>query len=112
MCKEKGSPFGAADVCERYGLAYASLSMAIGSVYFWLYAYNIVRISSKEAIANTGVIAETFVLNVQPETEPPLQSSEFSLQVPRLFNIFLLANPYLMIPSYKRLRLILVNVTD
>ncbi|XP_056695269.1 protein PIN-LIKES 3 [Spinacia oleracea] len=81
MCKEKGSPFGAADVCERYGLAYASLSMAIGSVYFWLYAYNIVRISSKEAIANTGVIAETFVLNVQPETEPPLQSSEFSLQI-------------------------------
>lgn len=29
MCKEKGSPFGAADVCERYGLAYASLSMAV-----------------------------------------------------------------------------------
>ncbi|KAL2907153.1 Protein PIN-LIKES 3 [Bienertia sinuspersici] len=28
MCKEKGSPFGAPDVCERYGLAYASLSMA------------------------------------------------------------------------------------
>ncbi|KAL2907155.1 Protein PIN-LIKES 3 [Bienertia sinuspersici] len=29
MCKEKGSPFGAPDVCKRYGLAYASLSMAV-----------------------------------------------------------------------------------
>ncbi|RLN35635.1 hypothetical protein C2845_PM03G01660 [Panicum miliaceum] len=29
LCKEKGSPFGEADVCQTYGLAYSSLSMAV-----------------------------------------------------------------------------------
>jgi len=29
MCKERSSPFGAPEVCEKYGLAYASLSMAV-----------------------------------------------------------------------------------
>jgi len=29
MCKEKGNPFGAPEVCEKYGLAYASFSMAV-----------------------------------------------------------------------------------
>ncbi|PRQ19420.1 putative membrane transport protein [Rosa chinensis] len=47
VCEEKGSPFGAPDVCYAYGLAYASLSMAISAVYFWSYVYSIVRISSK-----------------------------------------------------------------
>ncbi|KAM7513956.1 hypothetical protein LguiA_003539 [Lonicera macranthoides] len=53
VCKEKGSPFGAQDVCYNYGLAYASLSMAIGAIYLWSYVYNIVRISSK---ASTEVV--------------------------------------------------------
>ncbi|KAM5574009.1 hypothetical protein ABKV19_013497 [Rosa sericea] len=47
VCEEKGSPFGAPDVCYAYGLAYASLSMAISAVYLWSYVYSIVRISSK-----------------------------------------------------------------
>lgn len=42
ICKEKGSPFGAPDVCHTYGLAYASLSMAV-SLFFLkhhlLYSY-------------------------------------------------------------------------
>ncbi|MQL70929.1 hypothetical protein Taro_003249 [Colocasia esculenta] len=46
MCKEKGSPFGAPDVCHTYGLAYSSLSMAIGAVFLWAYVYNIVRTTS------------------------------------------------------------------
>ncbi|KAK8950025.1 hypothetical protein KSP40_PGU007255 [Platanthera guangdongensis] len=46
-CKEKGSPFGPPDVCSKYGLAYASLSMAIGAIFLWSYVYNIVRVSSK-----------------------------------------------------------------
>lgn len=29
MCKERGSPFGAPDVCRTYGLAYSSLSLAV-----------------------------------------------------------------------------------
>ncbi|VAI33842.1 unnamed protein product [Triticum turgidum subsp. durum] len=31
LCKEKGSPFGAPDVCQTYGLAYSSLSLARSS---------------------------------------------------------------------------------
>jgi hypothetical protein len=29
VCKEKGGPFGAPDVCHTYGMAYVSLSMAV-----------------------------------------------------------------------------------
>ncbi|GAB2282921.1 hypothetical protein Dimus_017457 [Dionaea muscipula] len=46
ICKEKRSPFGAPDICLSYGLAYASLSMAIGAIFLWSFVYNIVRISS------------------------------------------------------------------
>lgn len=52
MCKEKGSPFGDPEICEKYSLAYSSLSLAIGAVYLWVYVYNIVRISSKEVGGN------------------------------------------------------------
>ncbi|ONM55931.1 protein PIN-LIKES 3 [Zea mays] len=47
LCKEKGSPFGAPDVCQDIGLAYFSLSMAIGAVFVWSIAYNIIRVTSK-----------------------------------------------------------------
>ncbi|XP_020570614.1 protein PIN-LIKES 3-like isoform X1 [Phalaenopsis equestris] len=47
-CKEKGSPFGDPDICDKYALAYASLSMAIGAIILWSYVYNIVRISSRQ----------------------------------------------------------------
>ncbi|KAJ0987121.1 hypothetical protein J5N97_005477 [Dioscorea zingiberensis] len=47
ICKEKGSPFGDPDICHTFGLAYVSLSMAIGAIFLWSYVYNIVRISSK-----------------------------------------------------------------
>ncbi|XVE87575.1 hypothetical protein DITRI_Ditri18aG0128500 [Diplodiscus trichospermus] len=46
ICTEKGSPFGDPDLCLKYGMAYASLSMAIGAIYLWSYVYNIVRVSS------------------------------------------------------------------
>ncbi|KAL0313824.1 UNVERIFIED_CONTAM: protein PIN-LIKES 1 [Sesamum angustifolium] len=45
-CKERTSTFGDADVCHENGMAYASLSMAIGAIYLWGYVYNIVRVSS------------------------------------------------------------------
>ncbi|KAK1410615.1 hypothetical protein QVD17_37152 [Tagetes erecta] len=44
VCKEKASPFGDPDVCYDYSIAYASLSLAIGAVYLWLYVYNLVRV--------------------------------------------------------------------
>ncbi|KAK7268728.1 hypothetical protein RIF29_21436 [Crotalaria pallida] len=46
VCKESSSPFGAVDVCNKKGLAYASLSMAIGNIYIWSFMYNIVRVYS------------------------------------------------------------------
>ncbi|KAK2657707.1 hypothetical protein Ddye_010759 [Dipteronia dyeriana] len=56
VCKERGGPFGNADVCYNQGIAYASFSMAIGSIYMWLYVYNIVRIFSSK---NPEVITKT-----------------------------------------------------
>jgi len=32
LCKEKGSPFGAPDVCQDIGLAYSSLSLAVSQL--------------------------------------------------------------------------------
>lgn len=29
VCREKGSPFGAPEICYKYGMAYVSLSMAV-----------------------------------------------------------------------------------
>ncbi|KAG9456617.1 hypothetical protein H6P81_001125 [Aristolochia fimbriata] len=49
ICKEKASPFGAPDVCRTYGLAYVSLSMAIGAIFLWTFIYNVVRIFSNES---------------------------------------------------------------
>ncbi|KAL3577270.1 hypothetical protein D5086_022553 [Populus alba] len=45
-CEEKGNPFGDASICKMHGLAYATLSLAIGSIFLWSYVYNIVRIYS------------------------------------------------------------------
>ncbi|XP_028769594.1 protein PIN-LIKES 3-like isoform X2 [Neltuma alba] len=46
VCKETSRPFGDEDACNRNGLAYASLSMALGNIFIWTYVYNLVRISS------------------------------------------------------------------
>ncbi|XP_020591416.1 protein PIN-LIKES 3-like [Phalaenopsis equestris] len=58
MCKEKSSPLHNPGVCETYAMAYASLSMAIGTVLQWSYVYNIVRTSSsyKEDKENNYII--------------------------------------------------------
>ncbi|XP_057533250.1 protein PIN-LIKES 3-like isoform X2 [Amaranthus tricolor] len=37
LCKEKGTPFGDANVCHSNGMAYASLSMALGNLFCWSY---------------------------------------------------------------------------
>ncbi|KAK9928512.1 hypothetical protein M0R45_025644 [Rubus argutus] len=56
VCQEKGSPFGAPNVCYTYGMTYASLSMAISTIYFWSYVYNIMRISSKRSTLDQDTI--------------------------------------------------------
>ncbi|XP_020992308.1 protein PIN-LIKES 3-like [Arachis duranensis] len=74
-CKEKGSPFGDPDLCYQYGMAYATLSMAIGAVFLWSYVYNIIRISSsrlqKEGtnrVKASGEISHSETLNPAKDT--------------------------------------------
>ncbi|XP_006416347.2 protein PIN-LIKES 1 [Eutrema salsugineum] len=43
ICNEKGSPFGDPETCEKYGLGYIALSMAVGAIYIWTYVYNLMR---------------------------------------------------------------------
>ncbi|KAF7130697.1 hypothetical protein RHSIM_Rhsim10G0190900 [Rhododendron simsii] len=57
VCDETNSPFGDSSTCTTNGDAYASLSMAIGAVYIWIYVYNIIRASaSKRNEESTDVI--------------------------------------------------------
>ncbi|PIA26251.1 hypothetical protein AQUCO_09500016v1 [Aquilegia coerulea] len=83
VCKEKGSPFGDHDVCLKFGMAYASLSMAIGSIYLWLYVYNIMRISSSKMIEEiegsvNGVIEGSLSISSRNGCEPQLQECSIS----------------------------------
>ncbi|KAK4266189.1 hypothetical protein QN277_027149 [Acacia crassicarpa] len=48
ICKQRNEPFEDEDVCTRNGMAYFSLSMALGNIYTWTYLYNLVRVSSCE----------------------------------------------------------------
>ncbi|KAH9694083.1 protein PIN-LIKES 1 [Citrus sinensis] len=85
VCKEKGSPFGSPDTCQTYGLAYASLSMAVGAIYLWSYVYNIVRASSTGISRESRTIDEPFSKSVADGSisgtgscsEPLLSSKEF-----------------------------------
>ncbi|XP_027091070.1 protein PIN-LIKES 3 [Coffea arabica] len=84
VCKEKGSPFGAPDVCHSYGMAYASLSMAVGAIFLWSYVYNIMRISSSKSskeveISDSSVIKSPRESYVSPPgscTDPLLHSDK------------------------------------
>ncbi|KAK0602982.1 hypothetical protein LWI29_000134 [Acer saccharum] len=69
VCKERGGPFGNADVCYNQGIAYSSLSMAISSIYMWVYVYNLVRIFSSK---NSAVVikADDIDSTIRPENVP------------------------------------------
>ncbi|CAL1383585.1 unnamed protein product [Linum trigynum] len=54
ICKEKASPFGSPEVCQSYGLAYSSVSMALGAVYLWTYVYSIMRASNPVQVTGGG----------------------------------------------------------
>ncbi|KAM0067876.1 putative membrane transport protein [Helianthus debilis subsp. tardiflorus] len=75
VCKEKGAPFGESDVCSEFGMAYASLSMAIGSIFLWTYVYNLVRVFSENSGNNQ---AET----VQGDVTVPVISVTVPLPPP------------------------------
>ncbi|KAE9611218.1 hypothetical protein Lal_00012001 [Lupinus albus] len=69
VCKERTNPFGDVNVCYSNALAYASLSMALGSIFIWSYAYNIVRIYSREPSSITKVDSTKNAVSVA-ETDP------------------------------------------
>ncbi|KAD7479066.1 hypothetical protein E3N88_02202 [Mikania micrantha] len=70
VCKEKGTPFGDADVCSEYGMAYASLSMAIGAVFLWSYVYNLVRVFSEDSgTIQTETVQEDLTIPLLPSSE-------------------------------------------
>ncbi|KAG2313438.1 hypothetical protein Bca4012_027994 [Brassica carinata] len=50
VCKEKGGPFGDPENCQKYGVGYVALSMAMGSIYIWTYVYNLMRMLSNSPI--------------------------------------------------------------
>ncbi|KAK7406964.1 hypothetical protein VNO78_08600 [Psophocarpus tetragonolobus] len=87
ICKDKGSPFGDSNVCYQYGMAYASLSMAVGAVYIWTYVYNIMRISANVVpneyyrtnsfrLEASGEILEYFPEDEYSEPENPAKDKE------------------------------------
>ncbi|CAH1437088.1 unnamed protein product [Lactuca virosa] len=79
VCKEKGSPFGDPDVCHEYAMAYASLSMAMGSLFVWTFVYNLLRVFSQDS--GNNVVTET-VTEQEDLTESliPLSSSTFNIK--------------------------------
>ncbi|GAU35534.1 hypothetical protein TSUD_155650 [Trifolium subterraneum] len=72
ICKEKGSPFGDPKICHKYGMAYVSLSMAIGAVLLWTYVYNIMRVSiSRAKLMTSRVISESQQNNIAVVKDTP-----------------------------------------
>ncbi|XP_024174539.1 protein PIN-LIKES 3 isoform X2 [Rosa chinensis] len=85
VCKEKGSPFGAPDVCHTYGMAYASLSLAIGAIYLWSYVYNVVRISSKRSTQDSPQSLEE--PSESNQIEPPSKSKNCIVRMCQMLNL-------------------------
>ncbi|XP_074368974.1 protein PIN-LIKES 3-like [Apium graveolens] len=84
VCKEKGSPFGDPSVCSTYGMAYASLSMAMGAIFLWGYVYNIVRISVEASSVDVNGssasehTSETTAVKPESMTEPLLSPEKYN----------------------------------
>ncbi|KAK6939172.1 Membrane transport protein [Dillenia turbinata] len=74
VCKEKGSPFGEPGACHSYGLAYVSLSMAIGAIYLWSYVYNIVRISASNIPKEIQINGSSIGKSASESLESPKSS--------------------------------------
>ncbi|KAJ6776644.1 hypothetical protein OIU74_000768 [Salix koriyanagi] len=75
VCSESNSPFGDSTVCASYGMAYASLSMAVGAIYIWTYVFIIMRIYADNSAGN---IENVSTADSESYTEALLPSSEKS----------------------------------
>ncbi|XP_057736290.1 protein PIN-LIKES 3-like [Arachis stenosperma] len=67
VCKQSSSPFGDVDVCYQKAMAYVTLSLAVGCMYFWTIVYSIVRAYSCKVSS---------VRNVDDSTSYPLDLIE------------------------------------
>ncbi|CAK7357568.1 unnamed protein product [Dovyalis caffra] len=77
VCKESNSPFGDSAVCSTYGMAYASLSMAVGAIYIWTYVFIIMRIYADTESAEP-VDKNEPIMDSESYIEPLLPSSKAS----------------------------------
>ncbi|RDX79175.1 Protein PIN-LIKES 3 [Mucuna pruriens] len=100
ICKDKGNPFGDSNVCYQYGMAYASLSMAVGSVYIWTYVYNIMRISAS-IVPNEDHRTSSFkleasgeILELLPEEEPSEPTNPAKDSMDDAYTLLLSSNEY------------------
>ncbi|KAJ6753407.1 hypothetical protein OIU79_026275 [Salix purpurea] len=75
VCSESNSPFGDSTVCASYGMAYASLSMAVGAIFIWTYVFIIMRIYADNSAGN---IENVSTADSESYTEALLPSSEKS----------------------------------
>ncbi|XP_034683826.1 protein PIN-LIKES 3-like [Vitis riparia] len=85
VCREKGSPFGAPDVCHTVAMAYASLSMAIGAICLWSYVYNIVRVFSSNA--REGINLHNSPINMNRESLLASGDCSISEEYPHQFTL-------------------------
>ncbi|EOA37661.1 hypothetical protein CARUB_v10012230mg [Capsella rubella] len=72
ICNEKGSPFGDSESCQKFGLGYVALSMAIGAIYIWTYVYNLMRMLAHPA----GEIAVNSTSSTMPLIAPKVEVGE------------------------------------
>ncbi|OMO86957.1 Auxin efflux carrier [Corchorus capsularis] len=56
VCKESNSPFGDSSTCSANANAYASLSMAVGAIFIWSYAYPVMHSYAKSCTENDYTI--------------------------------------------------------
>uniref|UniRef100_A0A1J3GF72 Putative transporter C5D6.04 n=1 Tax=Noccaea caerulescens TaxID=107243 RepID=A0A1J3GF72_NOCCA len=73
VCKEKDGLFGDPESCNKYGMGYVALSMAMGSVYTWTYVYNLMRVLSSNPSIETQPSIES---NYDDSYKVPLISSK------------------------------------
>ncbi|XP_028769609.1 protein PIN-LIKES 3-like isoform X2 [Neltuma alba] len=77
LCKESNGSFGDVEVCYRNGMAYVTLSMAVGSIYIWSYVYNIVRIYTCES-SNLNKVDGSRITSVSATERDPENLSNCS----------------------------------
>ncbi|KAK8643312.1 hypothetical protein V6N13_012615 [Hibiscus sabdariffa] len=99
VCEEPNNPFGDSSTCSSNAGAYASLSLAVGAIFIWSYAYGIMRsyansckeenftitIQTSKETSNSEAILESYREALLPSKDR-LASDEYSIQELPLHN--------------------------